>query len=289
MKKIISLTLASAMTMAMLVGCGADASTDGSAGGQTGFITVVSREDGSGTRGAFTEITGVDNGDDRTTTEASIQNSTGSVMTLVSSDPNAIGYISLGSLNNTVKALNVNGVAPSTQTIIDGSYEVARPFNIAVKTDADLDAVAQELLDYIFSAEGQEIVSNNGLVSVEIITENFESAMPKGSITVGGSTSVTPVMEKLVEGYKAINPNATIDIQSNGSSTGMNGAMDGTIDIGMASREMKSSELEVLTGYAIGMDGIAVIVNNSNTLENITMESLMNVYIGEIIDFSELN
>lgn len=289
MKKIISLTLASAMTMAMLVGCGSDVTTDDSMGGQTGFITVVSREDGSGTRGAFTEITGVDNGDDRTTTEASIQNSTGSVMTLVSSDPNAIGYISLGSLNNTVKALNVNGVAPSTQTIIDGSYEVARPFNIAVKTDADLDAVAQELLDYIFSAEGQEIVSNNGLVSVEIITENFESAMPKGSITVGGSTSVTPVMEKLVEGYKAINPNATIDIQSNGSSTGMNGAMDGTIDIGMASREMKSSELEVLTGYAIGMDGIAVIVNNSNTLENITMESLMNVYIGEIIDFSELN
>lgn len=255
----------------------------------SGLITVVSREDGSGTRGAFTEITGVDDGDDRTTLEASIQNSTGSVMTLVSSDKNAIGYISLSSLNDTVKAIDVNGVSPSTENINDGSYEVARPFNIAINKSADLDPIAQEIIDFVFSAEGQAIVEDNGLVSAKITTDEFVSEKPSGSITIGGSTSVTPVMEKLVEAYLELNQNATIDIQSNGSSTGMNGAIDGTVDIGMASRDMKDSELEQLTGYVLGMDGIAVIVNNQNALSDISMDDLMNVYIGEIIDFSELN
>lgn len=289
MKKIISLTLASILATTMLVGCGETVSDDVMQNTPSGFITVVSREDGSGTRGAFTEITGVDNGDDRTTTEASVQSSTGSVMTLVNSDPNAIGYISLGSLNDTVKTLQVNGVSPSIETINDGSYEVARPFYLAVNKNADENEITEELLAFIFSELGQEIVSNNGLVSAEITTTDFASTKPSGTITVGGSTSVTPVMEKIKEAYLEINPNASIDIQSNGSSTGMNGAIDGTIDIAMASRDMKDSELAELTGYVMAMDGIAVIVNNSNTLQNISMEDLMNVYIGEIIDFSELN
>lgn len=280
MKKLLTLSLALCTSLTLFACSNADTAS--------GFITVVSREDGSGTRGAFTEITGVDNGEDRTTLEASVQSSTGAVMTLVASDPNAIGYISLGSLNDTVTALNVNGVSPSINTINDGSYEVARPFYIAVNSSNTVNPIAEDLIDFIFSSEGQSIVSDNGLVSAEVTTSNFTSAKPSGSMTIGGSTSVTPVMEKIVEAYNELNPNATIDIQSNGSSTGMTGAIDGTVDIGMASRQMKDSELLELTGYVMAMDGIAVIVNNSNTLTNLTMEELMQIYIGEIIDFSQL-
>lgn len=282
MKKLLTLALALSLTTA-LVACG-----ETNEGGASGLITVVSREDGSGTRGAFTEITGVDDGDDRTTLEASIQNSTGGVLTLVSTDPNAIGYISLGSLNDTVKALEVNGVYPTNDTVSDGSYEVARPFYLATNKSSVLNPIADELLQFIFSKEGQDIVSNNGFIAVDVTTQNFVTNEPKGSITIGGSTSVSPVIEKIVEAYLELNPNATIDIQSNGSSTGMNGAIDGTIDIGMASRDMKDSELAELNGYVMAMDGIAVVVNNKNSLDNISMNELMNIYIGEIIDFSEL-
>lgn len=290
MKKLLSTTLALALSLTLVACTSSEESSTGNdtQGQASGLITVVSREDGSGTRGAFTELTGVDDGDnDNTTLDASIQNSTGAVMTLVANDPNAIGYISLGSLNDTVKAIGVDGVNPSVETIADGSYKVARPFNIATNKSTDLDEVSSELLDFIFSDEGQEIVASNGLIAVES-TGAFQSEMPSGNITVGGSTSVTPVMEKLVESYLAINTNATIDIQGVGSSAGMTGAIDGTFDIGMASRDMKDSELESLNDYVIALDGIAVVVNNSNTIENVTMDDLMNIYTGEIIDFSEL-
>ncbi len=304
LKKLISLGLASVLALS-LAACGGsgDSSSSSEAGGDSsssseaaggsdlGAITVITREDGSGTRGAFTEITGIDDGEngDRTTLDAVVQDGTGKVMTAVASDPAAIGYISLGSLDDSVKAVMVDGVEATVENINSGEYKVARPFNIATLTGTDLDAVSQELIDFIFTAEAQAIVEGEGFIAVEATTASFESTQPEGTIVVGGSTSVYPVMEKLVEAYRALNPNATITIEGIGSSAGMNGAIDGSFSIGMASRDLKDSELESLTPYVIAMDGIAVVVNNENSLSDISMEQIMNIYIGEITDYSELN
>ncbi len=309
MKKITAVALCLAMTATILTGCGTQeaAATVESTTSTTetvetteevaeeveatasGLITVLTREDGSGTRGAFTEITGVHDGDnDNTTVEASVQDSTGKVMTAVAADPQAIGYISLGSLDDSVKAVTVEGVEATVDTILDGSYAVARPFNIATLTGAELNPVAQELLDFIFTQEGQDIVAAEGCIPVPVTTTDFVSEQPSGTITVGGSTSVYPVMEVIVEAYLELNPNATINIEGVGSSSGMNGATEGTFDIGMASREMKDSELETLTGYVMAKDGIAVIVNNANPLANLTLEQIKSIYTGEVTDYSEL-
>ncbi|MFI3177819.1 MAG: substrate-binding domain-containing protein [Eubacteriales bacterium] len=307
MKKITALALCLTMTAAILTGCGTSESTTATADVVTeevvtteeevveeeatasGLITVLTREDGSGTRGAFTEITGVHDGDnDNTTVEASVQDSTGKVMTAVAADPQAIGYISLGSLDESVKAVTVEGVEATIDTILDGSYAVARPFNIATLTGAELNPVAQELLDFIFTQEGQDIVAAEGCIPVSVTTTDFVSEQPSGTITVGGSTSVYPVMEVIVEAYLELNPNATINIEGVGSSSGMNGATEGTFDIGMASREMKDSELETLTGYVMAKDGIAVIVNNANPLTDLTLDQIKSIYTGEVTDYSEL-
>ncbi|MFI3115758.1 MAG: substrate-binding domain-containing protein [Clostridia bacterium] len=300
MKKLLTLMLSATMMCAMLAGCSSDDTTtnSGNTGNDsgntsttaTGKITVISREDGSGTRGAFTEITGVDDGSgDRTTVEANVQDSTGKVMTEVLGNPQAIGYISLGSLNDTVKAISVDGVYPTSETIADGTYAVARPFNIAIKTGADLNPIAIEFLEFIFTQEAQDIAVASGYIAVDVTTENFVSNMPSGTITVGGSTSVSPLMEKFIEAYNEINPNATINLEGLGSSAGMTGAIDGTFDIGMASRDIKESELADLTGVACAIDGIAIIVNTANPLSNITMEELVNVYIGESTTFDEIS
>ncbi len=255
----------------------------------TGIITVITREDGSGTRGAFTEITGVHDGDvDNTTVEAVVMDGTGNVMSAVSNDPQAIGYISLGSLNDTVKALTVEDVAPSTETILDGTYKVARPFNIATKTDAELNEVATEFLAYVFTAEAQAITAEEGYVPVEVTTAEFVSTQPAGDLTIGGSTSVYPLIEKMVEAYKVLNPNATITVQGIGSSAGMSGANEGTFDIGMASRELKDSELETLTPYVLALDGIAMVVNNENPMTNITLEQIKAIYTGEALMFDQI-
>lgn len=248
-------------------------------------ITVYSREDGSGTRGAFIELFGVEQKNeagekvDYTTEEAVITNSTSVMLTGVAGDPSAIGYVSLGSLNDTVKALSVDGAAATVENIKSGTYAIARPFNIA--TTAEVSEVAQDFIDYILSAEGQAIIEENGYISVGE-AEAYAGAAPEGKIVVAGSSSVTPVMEKLKEAYAAVNPNAEIEIQQSDSTTGVNSAIEGLCDIGMASRELKDSELEAgVTGTVIAMDGIAVIVNNENPLEDISAETVKSIFTGE--------
>ncbi len=251
-------------------------------------ITVVSREDGSGTRGAFVELTGVLNADkeDMTVPSAVFVNSTGTIMTTVAGDPYAIGYISLGSLNNTVKALDVDGVAPSVETVKDGSYGIARPFNLATKGAPT--EVAQDFLDYILSAEGQAVVVDNGFISIDDAAAAYAGGKPSGNVVVAGSSSVFPVMEKLVEAYKTVNPNAEIDIQMSDSSIGMQSAIDGICDIGMASRALKESELETLTPIVMAMDGIAMVVNPANPLTAIAMDTIKGIYLGELTTWDAL-
>ncbi len=295
MKKQIGILLALALTVGTVSGCGTETQVQAGDSAQTsseqkitGTITVMTREDGSGTRGAFTELTGVLEDDiDYTTVEASVYDSTGKIMVAVANNPNAMGYISLGSLNETVKAIGVDGVMPTVETVADGSYTLARPFNIATAKDGAKSDLTAEFLAFIFSAEGQNIAEDNGFIKVED-GGDFASDAPSGVLTIGGSTSVYPLMEKLKEAYMVHNENATITIEGVGSSGGMSGAADGTFDIGMASRDMKDSELEVLDGVAIALDGIAMIVNVENTLDSLTTEQIRAIYVGEIEEYDTL-
>ncbi|MBP3361025.1 MAG: substrate-binding domain-containing protein [Clostridia bacterium] len=254
-------------------------------------ITVVSREDGSGTRGAFIELFGIEEKGadgtkkDNTTKDAIIANKTDVMMTNVSGDEYAIGYISLGSLSDKVKALKIDGVEASPQNVKNGTYKVARPFNIATK--AEVSPVAKDFISFILSSEGQEVVSKS-YISVNDNAPAFTSSMESGKIVVAGSTSVTPVMEKLKEAYLKINTNAQIEIQTSDSTAGMTNAMEGTCDIGMASRELKDSEAAVLTAEAIALDGIAVIVNNDNPTDEITSEAVKAVFTGKTTSWSDV-
>ena len=250
------------------------------------------REDGSGTRGAFVELFGIEqkdaNGDkvDMTTSAAAITNSTAVMMTSVAGDPNAIGYISLGSLDDTVKAVSIDGVAPTAAAVKDGSYAIARPFNIAYKADS-LSATAQDFINWILSAEGQAIVTAQKYVAKE--PQEYQAAPVAGKIVIGGSSSVGPLMQKLEEAYEALHPEVDVEVQISDSSTGMRGAADGSFDIGMASREVKASELEAgLTPVTICMDGIAVIVNNDNAVEGLTLAQIRDIFTGEIVDWDEV-
>ncbi len=255
-------------------------------------IGVISREDGSGTRGAFIELFGIEQKNeagekvDHTTLDAVITNSTSVMMTTVAGDLYSIGYISMGSLNETIKAVEIDGAAPSVENIKNGSYKVARPFNLATK--AELSEAAQDFVDFIMSADGQKVVEDKGHIAV---SENgaYTGHMAEGKIVVSGSTSVTPVMEKLKEAYLAVNPGVTIEIQTSDSSTGVADAIDGTCDIGMASRELKDSELEKgVVPTVIAMDGIAVIVNNQNPVNALTGEQVMKIFTGETTAWSGL-
>ncbi|MCL1906135.1 MAG: substrate-binding domain-containing protein [Clostridiales bacterium] len=265
-------------------------------GNSTGFsvnhdITVVSREDGSGTRGAFIELFGVevktDDGgkQDMTTEEAVIADKTAIMMTNIAGDPYAIGYISLGSLNDTVKALQIDGVTATAANIKNGSYVIQRPFNIAVKGEAV--GLAKDFIDFILSAEGQAVIGKD-YVAIDENAPAYAGNKPSGRIVVGGSSSVTPVMEKLKEAYAAINSGAEIEIQESDSSAGMTNTMNGTFDIGMASRALKDSELAELTEISIALDGIAVIVNTDNPLNGISVEQVKDVYTGGISKWSSL-
>lgn len=294
MKKSVSLLLAGLMLCGALAGCGGSndsaestTSTDTESTGTSGAIHVVSREDGSGTRGAFVELTGVedDNGDN-TTVEAEIANRTDAVLTTVAGNEAAIGYVSLGSLNDTVKAVTVDGVEATVDNVKSGDYTLSRPFNIATKGEPT--GVAADFIGFIMSADGQAIVEEEGYIKVNDAAEAFTSDGSSGQITVGGSSSVSPVMEKLIEAYKAVNPNAQIDLQTSDSTSGMTGAMDGTFAIGMASRELKDEEAAELTGTAIALDGIAVVVNPANTVDNLTMDQIRSIYVGETTDWSEV-
>lgn len=254
-----------------------------------GEITVVSREEGSGTRDAFVEITGVMKDKvDGTTLEATIQNSTNNVMTTVSQDPNAIGYISLGSLNDTVKALKVDGVEATEAKIKAGEYKISRPFNIAYQ-EAKLSPAGQAFIDFIFSEEGQKIVVDQKYIAVKDKPEPHATVADlSGTVVVGGSTSVTPIMEKMAEAFMASHAGVKIEIQSTGSGAGMTGVMDGTLEIGMASRALKDEESKVLKHEAIAMDGIAVIINKDNGTDNIAMDMVTKVFTGDVTDWSEV-
>ncbi len=303
MKKITAIFLVMAMVFC-LAACqnGGDTASTGSGTGSAGSaagtkfdatksITVISREEGSGTRDAFIELTGVQTKDadgkktDNTTDEAVIIDGTQAVMSSVVGNEYAIGYISLGSLNNTVKAVKVGGVTPSAAAIKDGSYVLSRPFNIATKDN--LSAVAQDFVDYILSTDGQKIVADAGCVTLDGGSA-YARSKPSGKIVVAGSSSVSPVMEKLKEAYLAVNPNATIEIQTNDSSSGINAAKEGTCDIGMASRALKDSEKETLTETKIAMDGIAVIVHKDNPTENLTKEQIAKIFTGAAETWDEI-
>ena len=255
-------------------------------------IAVFTREDGSGTRGAFIELTGVEQKDadgkkvDMTTEAAAVQSSTNGVMTAVANDATAIGYISLGSLNDTVKAVTVDGVKAGADTVKDGSYTLARPFNIVTNGDAT-DPVAVDFIAYCLSADGQAIATDKGYIGSE--GEAFTSAQPAGKIVVGGSSSVAPLMEKLVEAYKTVNPNAEIEHLTTDSTTGVSGALDGSYTIGLASRDLKDSETEAgAKATVLAMDGIAVVVNPENPIENLTVDQIKSIYVGEVTTWDEV-
>lgn len=247
-------------------------------------IDVISREDGSGTRGAFVELTGVEQKIDgkkvdMTTEDAQITNNTAVMMTTVAGDTYAIGYISLGSLNDSVKAVKVAGVEATAENVKSGAYKVARPFNIAWKEDA-LSNAGKDFIAYILSSEGQAIVNANGYVGSDDAAA-YEAACVTGKVIVAGSSSVSPVMEKLAEAYMAANTGVEIEIQTSDSTTGMTSAMEGACEIGMASRELKEAEAAELESTAIAMDGIAVIVNNENPVEDLSLEQICAIYTGE--------
>ena len=299
MRKLAVLALSAALVMGTMTGCGStnsdaknsdNAGTNKSASSETGFdtskdISVVSREDGSGTRGAFIELTGVEEKDadgnkvDNTTLDASITNSTEVMMTTVSGNDYAIGYASLGSLNDTVKAVKVGGVEATADNINAGTYTLARPFNIV--TGDSVSEVAQDFINYIMSEDGQKIISDNGYIEVEN-TGSFTSSKVKGSIVVAGSSSVTPVMEKLKEAYAKVNSNASIEIQESDNS-----AIEGTCDIGMASRDLKDEEKGV-KATAIAKDGIAVIVNNNNTIDDLTVDQIKDIFTGAVTTWADV-
>ena len=281
------------MALALSAACTAGAAMTVSAADfdASSDISVMSREDGSGTRGAFIELFGIEQKDadgnkvDMTTEEAAITNSTSVMMTSVANDLYALGYISLGSLDDTVKAVKIDGAAPSVDTVKDGSYKVVRPFNIVVNEEA-LTPVDQDFINYILSADGQAVVTENGYIALDA-EEAFESDMSEGKIVVGGSSSVSPVMEKLIEAYQTINTNAEIELQTTDSTTGVSSTIEGTYNIGMASRELKDTE-EGVTAIKIADDGIAVIVNNDNPIEELTSEQVLSVYTGETLTWDEL-
>jgi phosphate transport system substrate-binding protein len=311
MKKLVVGLLTATMTLGMLAGCGNSSDNSGSdsqtedsnsgsqaenteeKGGSSNPITVISREDGSGTRGAFIELFGVEEKDasgekvDNTTPDAEITNSTSVMMTSVAGNPDAIGYISLGSLNDTVKALKIDGAEATVDNIKSGTYKISRPFNIATKDG--LSEAAQDFVDFILSKEGQQVVEESGYITVNDSAEAYAGSKPSGKIVVAGSSSVTPVMEALKEAYLKVNTGAEIEVQQSDSTTGMQSAMDGICDIGMASRELKDSETGGgLKATQIALDGIAVIVNNDNGVEDMTSGQVKAIYTGETTTWADI-
>ena len=252
-------------------------------------IYPISREMGSGTRGAFVDIFDVkkqigNKKIDATSKKAEVTNSTGVMITTVANSKNAIGYISLGSLNDTVKAVKIDGVAPSVENINNKTYSVYRPFNLAISSDNEL---VNDFLAYIGSNLSKNIIQKAGYIA--IYDNEFSSAKPSGKIVVAGSSSITPLMEKLKEGYKLVNPNATIEIQQSDSTTGINSAIEKIADIAMVSREFKASELKSgLKTQILALDGLAVIVNKENSIDSLSKESVKKIFTGEITDWNRV-
>jgi phosphate transport system substrate-binding protein len=307
MRKIGYIMAAVLLTLALLAGCGQG--TQGTQGGQSSQssqatpgsstatpepeaqpITVVSREDGSGTRGAFIELFGIEQKEadgtrkDLTTKEAVIANQTEVVLVSVAGDAGCIGYVSLGSLNDSVKAVDIDGAAATTDNVKSGMYSVSRPFIIATKGDPS--GVAADFIGYILSAEGQAVVQSSHYIPLE--AAEWQSGQPSGKITVAGSSSVTPLMEKLTEAYAVVNPNAVIEIQMSDSSAGLTAAIDGACDIAMSSRDLKETEAAELTPVKIAIDGIAVVVNKDNPVSNLTKDQVKAIFTGETLQWSDV-
>lgn len=291
------MAVAALMAVSAFAGCGNNSSSSSNDSGSAATfdtskeISVITREQGSGTRDAFVELTGVlvkdgDTKTDNTAASAVTVNGTEAVITNVKGNDAAIGYISLGSLNDSVKAAKIEGVEATAENVKSGDYKISRPFNIAYK--GELEGLAKDFVDFIMSADGQKVVSDNGYVTV---SENaaYSGSKPSGKIVVAGSSSVSPVMEKLIEAYRAINTGADIELQTNDSSAGMTAAIEGTCDIGMASRELKDKEAAELKSQAIAKDGIAVIVNTSNTLDSLTLDQVKAIYTGETKVWSDIS
>ena len=303
MKKLVAVLAVVGMTGVMMAGCGsssAAANTDSDSASQdqasdwdsSNDISIVSREDGSGTRGAFIELFGIEEkqGDqkvDMTTEDAQITNNTSVMLTTVAKDDYAIGYVSLGSLDDSVKALKIDGAEATEENIKDGSYKVSRPFNIATKGDPT-NEVAKDFIDYILSKDGQQVISDNGYISNDDATD-YAGTAPSGKCVVGGSSSVSPVMEKLIEAYKKVNPNAEIELQTSDSTTGMTSTIEGSYDIGMASRELKDDEAAELEATVIATDGIAVIVNKANPADELSADQVKSIYVGDVTTWDEVS
>ena len=291
MKKFIAILSVVSMMAVAATGCGSS-SDDAAQGGSdasgsdwdaASAITVVSREEGSGTRGAFTELFGVVDEDDNdmTTMDAQVTNNTSVMMTTVSENEYAIGYISLGSLDESlVKAVKIDGAEATAENIENGSYKVSRPFNVAMKPDLD-NAVATDFMAFIMSTEGQQVVADEGYIPVSDV-QAYAGEAPEGSCVVGGSSSVSPLMEKLIEAYGEVNPNGKIELQTSDSTTGMTSAIEGSYDIGMASRELKEDEASQLEGTVIATDGIAVIVNQANPTDDLSVDQVKSIYLGDV-------
>ena len=301
LKKFIAILSVATMTAGLAVGCGSSSdsgSSDSSSADSkssdwdsSNDITIVSREDGSGTRGAFIELFGIEekkDGEkvDMTTDDAQITNSTSVMLTTVAGDDYAIGYVSLGSLNDTVKALKIDGEEATEQNIKDGKYKICRPFNIATKKGAD-NEVAKDFIAYIMSKEGQQVISDNGYIGDDS-AEAYAGSKPSGKAVVGGSSSVSPVMEKLIEAYKKVNTGAEIELQTTDSTTGMTSAIDGSYDIGMASRELQDEEKDKLDSQVIATDGIAVIVNKNNTTDELSSDQVKTIYTDDATTWDEV-
>ena len=301
LKKFIAILSVATMTAGLAVGCGSSSDSGSSVSSSadskssdwdsSNDITIVSREDGSGTRGAFIELFGIEekkDGEkvDMTTDDAQITNSTSVMLTTVAGDDYAIGYVSLGSLNDTVKALKIDGEEATEQNIKDGKYKICRPFNIATKKGAD-NEVAKDFIAYIMSKEGQQVISDNGYIGDDS-AEAYAGSKPSGKAVVGGSSSVSPVMEKLIEAYKKVNTGAEIELQTTDSTTGKTSAIDGSYDIGMASRELQDEEKDKLDSQVIATDGIAVIVNKNNTTDELSSDQVKTIDTGDATTWDEV-
>ena len=329
MKKLISMLAVSAMLVGCLAGCGNSAASsaasapaaeatqaaaeapaqeteaakteapaasaaeapaaEASGSGLDTDLTVVSREEGSGTRGAFVELMKIEDDDgDHTVDTAEISNSTSVVTQTVAGNKSAIGYISLGSLNDTVKAVKVDDVEPTVENIKAGSYAVSRPFEICYKEE-NLTDLGKDFISFIMSADGQKIVDDEGYIAMDEKAESYTGSGMSGNLSLNGSTSVSPLMEKLAEAYRAINPDVNIDIQQTGSGAGITATADGTCEIGMSSRALKDEELaQGITEEQIALDGIAVIVNKENGIESLTSEQIRQIFVGDITNWAEL-
>ena len=288
-KRVMGTVLTAAMALSALGGLTVNASEDFDTATE---ISVISREDGSGTRGAFIELFGIEEKDasgekvDMTTMSASITNSTSVMMTSVSGDENGIGYISLGSMHDTVKALKIDGAEATAENVKSGDYKIARPFNIA--TGDNVSEVTQDFIAYIMSADGQKVIEDNGYIAVDDAAAAYTASSKSGKIVIAGSSSISPVMEKLAEAYKGLNPEVTIEVQTSDSTTGMNMASEGTCDIGMASRELKDSETSGgLVPTVIAQDGIAVIVNKNASIDELSSEQVKAIYTGEAVTWED--